>query len=144
MRSQEHPCPNHNNVRVPRACDHKSIQAQTLGLGHVLKKTSSKTNLKAKHSSAKSLLQISLSCTHSAVPKIIRFRYLQKPCFSSKRVRNLRNKHISHSKPLRRHVRVSPSYFTTKLTVQQSSCKAFENTSYILSPELKAPKHTDT
>ena len=110
MRVSEHPCPNHNNVRVPRACDHKSIRAQTLGLGHVLKKTSSKTNLKAKHSSAKSLLQISLSCTNSAVPKIITFRYLQKPCFSSKRVRNLRNEHFSHSKPIRRHVRVSPSF----------------------------------
>ena len=30
MRSPEHPCPNHNNVRVPRAYDHQSIHALSL------------------------------------------------------------------------------------------------------------------
>ena len=29
MRSPEHPCPNHNSVRVPRACGHQRIFAQT-------------------------------------------------------------------------------------------------------------------
>ena len=30
MRSPEHPCPNHYSVRVPRACGHQSIHAQTI------------------------------------------------------------------------------------------------------------------
>ena len=30
LRSPEKPGPNHNSVRVPRACDHRSIHAQTI------------------------------------------------------------------------------------------------------------------
>ena len=30
IRSPEHPCPNHNNVRVPRAYAHQSIHAPTI------------------------------------------------------------------------------------------------------------------
>ena len=30
MRSPEHPCPNHNSVRVPSSCGHQSIHAQTI------------------------------------------------------------------------------------------------------------------
>ena len=30
MRAPEHPCPNHDSVRVPRACGHQGIPAQTI------------------------------------------------------------------------------------------------------------------
>ena len=30
IRSPEHPCPKHNSIRVPRACGHQSINAQTI------------------------------------------------------------------------------------------------------------------
>ena len=74
MRPPEHPCPNHNNVRVPRAYGHQSIHAQTtitfLSQKHTFTRTSMPNNVRIPNYSnmvtrASKPKQQKLSCSKS-------------------------------------------------------------------------------